>query len=157
MTSSTGAAGAVPADAVTVTVPASPEHLALLRLVVAAYAARENFTIDHVDDLRMAVEETAVQLLRASDGAPLTLAVRREPPVIEAALSARVADGVEVLEADSWSWMILRALVDDISLDRDAAAVTVRLRKAGLDHGDVAADGTGPADTTTQAGAGEGA
>jgi serine/threonine-protein kinase RsbW len=121
---------------VTVKVPAEAGHLALLRTAVGGFAARQQLTLDQVDDLRMAVEEVAVQLLRQAGDERLTMDISSLDEGVEVRLHAPVAQGAAVIEETSWSWMILKALADDIRVDREAAHATVILvkhRLAGLD------------------------
>jgi serine/threonine-protein kinase RsbW len=99
------------ADTVTVKVPPAAGYLAVLRTAVGAYAAREQFTLDQVDDLRMAVEEAAVQLLRHVSGDAIVMDVSSTEAGIEVRLHAEVSSG-PVVDESSFSWTILRALAD---------------------------------------------
>ena len=131
----------MPFDLVTVTVPATANHLAVLRTAVGGFAARDQFTLDQVDDLRMAVEEAAVQLLRHSRGERISMDVETTGVGVEVRLSAQVADDDPVIDESSFSWTILRALADDIRIDsRDQQAVIV-LAKHRLVIDDVSLDG----------------
>jgi len=59
---------------VDLTVPASSEHLRVLRLVAASLAARLGIDVDQLDDLRIAVDELCSLLIEhAPDGARLRL------------------------------------------------------------------------------------
>jgi serine/threonine-protein kinase RsbW len=130
----------VPFDLVTVTVPATANHLAVLRTAVGGFAARDQFTLDQVDDLRMAVEEAAVQLLRHSRGDRISMDVETTGQGVEVRLTGNVADDDPVIDESSFSWTILRALADDIRIEsRDGQAVIV-LSKNRISLED---DGTG--------------
>jgi len=50
-------------DAVRITVPARAEFLHVVRTVVGSVAARNDLTIDAIEDLRIAVDEACAQLL----------------------------------------------------------------------------------------------
>ncbi len=116
----------MPFDLVTVTVPATANHLAVLRTTVGGFAARDQFTLDQVDDLRMAVEEAAVQLLRHSRGDRITMDVETTDSGVEVRLTGNVADNDPVIDESSFSWTILRALADDIRIESaDGQAVVV--------------------------------
>ncbi len=116
----------MPFDLVTVTVPATANHLAVLRTAVGGFAARDQFTLDQVDDLRMAVEEAAVQLLRHSRGDRITMDVETTGLGVEVRLTGNVADDEPVMDQSSFSWTILRALADDIRIEsRNQQAVVV--------------------------------
>ena len=116
----------MPFDLVTVTVPATANHLAVLRTAVGGFAARDSFTLDQVDDLRMAVEEAAVQLLRHSRGDRITMDIETTDNGVEVRLRGDVADDDPVIDESSFSWTILRALADDIRIESaDSTAIIV--------------------------------
>ncbi len=114
-------------------VPASGEHVQVLRNVVAALAARAGCTVDVLSDLRLGVDEAATRLLHDVDGASdLVLEASRRDGRIELVVAASG-------RADGWppdglvrsmGWQILSALVDDAqartSPDGPAIAFTVR-------------------------------
>ena len=50
-------------EAVSITIPASPEYLKVLRLVAAGLAARLGFTLDEIEDLKIAVDELTAYLM----------------------------------------------------------------------------------------------
>lgn len=116
-------------ETVTVMVPAAAGHLALLRTVVGGYAARDNFTLDQVDDLRMAVEEAAVQLLRQIAGDHLTLEVTSTEAGMELRLHGEVTGETPVIDEGSFSWTILRALADDLAVEAQQDQATIVLTK----------------------------
>ena len=111
-------------DSVCIEIPATADHVSLLRALVGIYAARQDFTLDEVDDLRMAVEEAAIQLLRRLTGDRLELTVSTVAGGVVAALSGAVAPDEPVVDRSSFSWTILNALADDVAVDtRDRTAV----------------------------------
>jgi len=118
---------------VTVRVPPKADHLSLLRTAVAGFAARDRFSIDQVEDLRMAVEEAAVQLLRHVDGERLALDIRTTESGIEVRLHANVRDEEPVIDESSFSWSILRALADELSIEMQQRHATIVLSKHRLD------------------------
>jgi serine/threonine-protein kinase RsbW len=132
----------VPFDLVTVTVPATANHLAVLRTAVGGFAARDQFTLDQVDDLRMAVEEAAVQLLRHSRGDRITMDVETTGQGVEVRLSGEVADDDPVIDESSFSWTILRALADDIRIETPDEQAVIVLTKHRLQIDDPAQDGS---------------
>lgn len=119
-------------DTVTVKVPPMADHLALLRTAVGWVAGRDDFTIEQVDDLKMAVEEAAVQLLRHGRNSNLSLDLQRTSTGVEARLHARVEASGPVIDETSFSWLILQALADDISVDASGGVATIVLRKTRL-------------------------
>ena len=131
----------MPFDLVTVTVPATANHLAVLRTAVGGFAARDQFTLDQVDDLRMAVEEAAVQLLRHSRGDRITMDVETTDMGVEVRLRGNVADDDPVIDESSFSWTILRALADDIRIESVDQKALIVLSKHRLVIEDVSLDG----------------
>jgi serine/threonine-protein kinase RsbW len=119
----------VEAETVTVKVPPNPSYLALLRTAVGGFAARDQFTLDQVDDLRMAVEEAAVQLLRHTSGDRLQLDVSTTASGVEVKLHTDVAGDDPVIDESSFSWTILRALSDDLKVETGAGHATIVLSK----------------------------
>jgi serine/threonine-protein kinase RsbW len=117
---------------VTMKVPATAGYLALLRTVVGGCAGHEGFTLDQIDDVKMAVDEAASQLLRHSDGAHLVLDATSDIDMLEVRVATQVVEGADVLDRDSFSWTILRALTDALDVRRDGATTTVLLRKDRL-------------------------
>lgn len=116
-------------ETVTVKVPSKASFLAVLRTAIGGFAARDSFTLDQVDDLRMAVEEVAVQLLRHSSGEHLVMEVTATDSGIEVRLHAQVEGDEPVVDQSSFSWTILWALADDIQVESWQGNATVVLRK----------------------------
>ena len=124
-------------DLVTVTVPATAGHLAILRTTVGGFAARDQFTLDQVDDLRMAVEEAAVQLLRHIRSERIQMDIETTSTGVEVRLSGEVRGDEPVIDESSFSWTILRALADDLRVDSEGEQTQIVLSKERL------ADATG--------------
>jgi serine/threonine-protein kinase RsbW len=117
------------APTVTLRVPPLADHLTLLRTVVSGIAARRDYTLEQVDDLRMAVEEAAVQLLRHGNGSPLVLHATLEEDELQLELSTTLASQETVVDPSSFSWMILQALTDDLSTAVEGTSASLRLVK----------------------------
>jgi serine/threonine-protein kinase RsbW len=122
--------------AVVLTVPATAEQLALLRTLVGYYAGRERFTLDQIDDLKMAVDEAGVQLLRRIMGDVVRLELLRVPPGVVVRVVADVEVGGRLIDPDSFSWMILQALSDKVDVEQDGSRVAVVLEKHHLGDAD---------------------
>jgi len=121
-------------DTVSLTVPATAGHLAILRTTVGGFAARDQFTLDQVDDLRMAVEEAAVQLLRHATSERIELDVCGTATGVEVRLHAEVAGEQPIIDESSFSWSILRALSDDLAVEMQQRHATIVLSKHRLSH-----------------------
>lgn len=117
------------APTVTLRVPPLADHLTLLRTVVGGIAARRDYTLEQVDDLRMAVEEAAVQLLRHGNGSPLVLHATVADDELHVEMSTNTETDETVFDPSSFSWMILQALADDLSTTVEGNTATLRLVK----------------------------
>lgn len=124
------------APTVTLRVPPLADHVTLLRTVVSGIAARRDYTLEQVDDLRMAVEEAAVLLLRHGGGAPLELRALIEDERLHIVLSTEIASSETIVDPSSFSWMILQALADDVSAALDGTHATLELVKHRLHNDD---------------------
>ena len=101
---------------VTITIPPMAEYVAVLRAAIAGIAGRDAFTVEQIDDLRMAVEEAAAQLLRRSTG-QLTMAVTPDEEGLAIRIAATVDGADPVVDETSFSWMILSALADNVTTE----------------------------------------
>lgn len=120
---------------VTMKVPPKASYLALLRTVVGGCAGREGFTLDQIDDVKMAVDEAAVQLLKHSSGGPIVLQVGTDDDAMEVWVTAETREDATVIDRKSFSWTILEALSDRLDVHRDDSTTTVVLRKERRDGG----------------------
>jgi len=104
-------------------VPASPEFFRLARIMVAGVASRGGFTLDALDDLRLAIDELCFALVGEGREGRLQLTLRLIPGGIEVEGDARFADLPKrgpVLSA--LSQMILGTVVDGYEVILDASA-----------------------------------
>jgi serine/threonine-protein kinase RsbW len=118
----------------TATIPARAGNVQLFRTIVAGVGARAGLTYDEIDDVRLAVQEAAGQIL---------LVAPRESSVvlrvddgdgrlrIEVSTASTVGDWPPPGIENSLAWTILTTLVDEVSLGRtdDDASAVVRLTK----------------------------
>jgi serine/threonine-protein kinase RsbW len=100
---------------VTLRVPATSAFVVLIRAAVSAMCARLDFTIDRIEDVKLAVDESAALLL--SDALPeAELDVRFTPDApdgLRVEMTAPTVHG-RSLERDSFTWTVLTALVDEV-------------------------------------------
>jgi serine/threonine-protein kinase RsbW len=119
-------------DAVSVRLPAVSAYLSVLRTATAGLAARLDFTLDQIEDLRIAVDEACAMLLRqAVPGTDLTaeFELTGEEMTIRVEVSTV---GVVAPKRDDFAWMVLTALADDvdaISDSPDHMAIVLRKRR----------------------------
>ncbi|MGB9376075.1 MAG: anti-sigma regulatory factor [Mycobacteriales bacterium] len=117
-------------DLVVLTLPASSAYLSVLRTVTAGLAARLDFTLDEIEDLRIAVDEACAMLLTdAAPDADLTCRFQLDHGLIR--VDVTVLTGSNKLPArDTFAWTVLSALVGQVDATADAAGtVTIRLVK----------------------------
>lgn len=121
-------------EVIEVRLPAAPNHLPVLRTFTADLAARLDFNLDEVADLRMAVDEACAGLVaRAEKGSQLICAFHLGPETLSVVAAARTTDGKPPAR-DTFGWRVLTALVDTVDTAADGdGLVTVKLfkRRAG--------------------------
>ena len=100
---------------VTLRVPASSAYVVLIRAAVSAMCARLDFTIDRIEDVKLAVDEAAALLLSdAPTGADLYVDFTPDAPDgLLVSMTAATIHG-RSLQRDSFTWTVLTALVDEV-------------------------------------------
>jgi serine/threonine-protein kinase RsbW len=127
------ATGAKPRDVVVITLPANSAYLSVLRTATAGLAARLDFTIDEIEDLRIAVDEACAMLLsQAEPDADVTCEFSLDDDdAISVAVSVLTVDGQQP-SRDTFAWTVLSALAGEVDSSADAdRRVTIVLRKQG--------------------------
>ncbi len=119
-------------EVVSIKIPASPEYLGVLRLVAAGLAARLRFTLEDIDDLKIAVDELSAYIT-GSQGRAGTLDVRfmigddrieiRGTAVLQAGHKVRT-------DLTELSQMILETVADSASLEQLDGSPTFTLVKS---------------------------
>jgi len=121
-------------DEVALRFPASFEYIRLARLVASGLAAQVNFTLDDIEDLRIAVDELCSALVEAADdrSSTLTVTFRVDEHQIhmEADVPTNARNGTYVI--DDISSHILRAAVDRHELEQSAERLVARMSKQCL-------------------------
>ena len=123
-------------DVVTLRLPAAGAYLSVLRTATASLASRLDFTIDDIEDLRIAVDEACAMLLsQAVAGADLECSFELTADAIAVAVSVLTVDG-EQPSRDTFAWTVLTALAGEVDSAVDADnRVTLSMRKRRADHG----------------------
>ncbi len=100
---------------VTLRIPASTAHVVLIRAAVSAMCARLDFTIDRIEDVKLAVDEAAALLLSDTPaGGYLDIRFTPDDPAgLRVQMSAPTVHG-RSLQRDSFTWTVLTALVDEV-------------------------------------------
>jgi serine/threonine-protein kinase RsbW len=130
VTDSVTVSGTAVEDTVEIRLPADSAYLSVLRTATAGLAARLDFTLDEIEDLRIAVDEACAMLLPAAiDTATLTCRFRLDPTTLEVTVTIPTTRG-QLPERDTFSWTVLSALAGEVDtgLDDDRQ-VWIRLRK----------------------------
>ena len=95
--------------------PAQSPYVAVLRMTTAGIAARLDFTLDDIEDLRIAVGEACALLL---EHAGADSSITSEFHLGEGTLKLRVSvDGCDEdasVDRGSFGWQVLSALVDNL-------------------------------------------
>lgn len=114
-------------------VRAEASELPPLRLVAADLAARADFDLDTVEDLRLAVDEAASELVAvAAADAVLRCVFCLDAAQMEVTSSVQVRPGAS-LRRDAFGWRVLTTLVDEVRVtgepDSDPPVMNVTLIK----------------------------
>ncbi len=119
-------------DRIKVTIPAQPAYLRVVRLIAAGLASRLGFTLDEIEDLKIAVDELAAYLTGAQgrDGElEITFAVHENRIDIQGV--GRLAPGQRArTRLTEVSKMILGTVVDRASLAQPDGHPMFELSKA---------------------------
>ena len=99
--------------------PAESAYVAVLRMTTAGLAARLDFTLDDIEDLRMAVGEAcALVLEHATTGGDLRAWFDLSDGSIRVSVSADSEGGTEP-DTDSFGWQVLTALTSEVVARRE--------------------------------------
>lgn len=112
-----GAAGGVGPSGVTeVHIPASTLVIPMVRTLAVDLAARADFDLDTIADLRVAVDDACARLVRlAAANATLSCCFDVRLERIEVAAEVEVEDIMDPLPRGSFGWWVLRCLADEVS------------------------------------------
>jgi serine/threonine-protein kinase RsbW len=120
-------------DVVVLRLPAVGAYLSVLRTATASLASRLDFTIDDIEDLRIAVDEACAMLLpQAVPGADLECRFELTDDAIDVRVGVMTLDGQEPAR-DTFAWTVLTALAGEVdsTVDADSRVVlTLRKRRA---------------------------
>jgi serine/threonine-protein kinase RsbW len=129
---------AVPQDQVTVRLPAEGAYLSVLRTATAGLAARLDFTLDEIEDLRIAVDEACAMLLgQAIPGSALecSFALGREEMTISVSVPSLTP---QPPASDTFAWTVLTALAGSVeAFAGPGDQLTIVMRKSRRVSGSV--------------------
>jgi serine/threonine-protein kinase RsbW len=115
-------------DVVLLSVPADVNYLGVLRTATAGLAARLQFALDEIEDLRIAVDEACAMLLAvtvADAELDCRFVVDEDTLVVE--VTVPVVPGAKLPPASSFAWRVLTALTTEISAEVTSNRATIRL------------------------------
>ena len=125
-------------DHVTVSMPAEGAYLSVLRTATAGLAARLDFTLDEIEDLRIAVDEACAMLLtQAIPGTSLDCAFDLGTEEMTITVSVIAAEP-QMPPRDTFAWTVLSALagtVDSRLGADDQVSIVLRKRRETLGAG----------------------
>ncbi|HEY0803968.1 MAG TPA: anti-sigma factor [Pseudonocardiaceae bacterium] len=113
MGSSTGAPNMT--GGVEVRLPADLSQLFVLRSVAATLAIRQEFSLDGVEDVKLAVDEMCSALvIRACRGAELICQFAARDGRVDVAVTT-LSNADEPISKDTFGWLVLTSLTDSVS------------------------------------------
>jgi serine/threonine-protein kinase RsbW len=110
-----------------VRLPADRAYVAVLRMTTAALAARLDFTLDDIEDLRMAVgEASAILLDRARPGGQLIARYLLGEDRIEVEVSVDAVSPAPP-ETSSFAWQVLPNTAEDVRAEAGDDVLSITL------------------------------
>jgi len=117
-------------DVVVLVVPADGGYLSVLRTATAGLAARLKFSLEEIEDLRIAVDEACAMLINlAGTRTEVTCQFDMMLDAVTVSVSVPVAREVALPVEGSFSWQVLTALAGEVAAEDGNGRVTIRLTK----------------------------
>jgi len=114
-------------------IPADSAYLAVLRTATAGLAARLDFTLDDIEDLRIAVDEACAMVLpQAREGSDLTCSFELGEQSLTVSVSAE-CDAPRQPSREGFAWTVLAALTSSVQAEVDGDRLTVTLARGTSD------------------------
>jgi serine/threonine-protein kinase RsbW len=119
-------------ETISISIPASPEYLKVVRLIVSGLASRLGFTIDDIEDLKIAVDELSAYLTGAQGReGTLDIGFEMHDDRIDITGAGNFTAGTKVrTDLTDMSKMILETVVDTASLDLSNGVPGFRVSKS---------------------------
>ena len=96
-------------------IPADSAYVSVLRTTSAGLAARQDFTLDDIEDLRMAVGEAcALVLPEADEGSDMTCRFYMDPGLLTVVVAVS-SSTASPPDQDGFAWQVLTTLAGDAS------------------------------------------
>lgn len=123
-----------PDDFVEVSIPADGAYLSVLRTATAGLAARLDFTLDEIEDLRIAIDEACAMLLaQAIPGTDLECGFELGADQVTITVSVTAAQA-RIPAKDTFAWTVLSALAGSVDsrLGPDDRVAIVLAKRRGV-------------------------
>lgn len=114
-----------------IAVPASSAYLSVLRTAAAGLAARLHFTLDEIEDLRIAVDEgCAIILAQAAPDSELRCSFDLTTDAVVVSASVTSPE-VHEPARDTFAWTVLIALASSVEVVLDPPRLSITLEFSG--------------------------
>ena len=114
---------------VEVRLPADPEYVAALRAFVTALVAGSELSVDDVEDVQIALDESCALLLpHAEAGGQLSVHVELAPAGVDVVVSVPAAPAA-VPDRGGFSWTVLDAVADEMHMTSGSGTLAIRFGK----------------------------
>jgi serine/threonine-protein kinase RsbW len=111
-------------------VPANAAYASLVRTAAASLASRLEIGIDRLEDLRLAVDEACALLIQHAGQEAHMECLFRLDQSKALNLEARVRSDGRPLRTSGFTWTVLTALVDDVTVDLADGEVVIAMTMA---------------------------
>ncbi|GAA2154363.1 anti-sigma regulatory factor [Nocardioides koreensis] len=109
-------------------VPADSAYVSVLRTTTAGLAARLDFPIDDIEDLRIAVGEASAMVLpEADEAADLLCRFFMHPGRLTVTVGVSTSRAAQRPDYDSFAWQVLTTLATSASADTTDGRFTITL------------------------------
>lgn len=118
-------------DQVKIELSTSGTHLSLLRITAASITSRLDYTIEEIEDLKLVTEGAATLLVNAAaPDSTLHVTFSSSEEVFSATMSVV---GVHEIERDSYAWILLEALTDELSVTEGKTLTLNFVKRSSLE------------------------
>ncbi|MGZ4445243.1 MAG: anti-sigma factor [Nocardioides sp.] len=108
--------------------PADGAYVSVLRTTTAGLAARLDFTMDDIEDLRIAVGEASAMVLpEADEASDLQCRFFMRPGALTVSVEVSAAHGAAEPDYDSFAWQVLTTLATNAEAETGDGRFTVSL------------------------------
>lgn len=105
--------------------PADGAYASVVRTLAAGLAARLDFTMDDIEDVRMVVSEAVALVLESAGEGELVCRFHLADTRLHLAISTSV-DGVVDVDYQHFGWQVLAVLAEDAAIEATADRYAVR-------------------------------